>query len=158
MRNFKIKRITEAAEIAAATKLAHDVFMEFEAPFYAPEGIKSFENLIFKPENLPAMLESEAAVMWGCYRKNALVGMMAVRDFSHVSLAFTKKEYHRMGAGTMLFAALRAYSLSKFCTEITVNSSPYGVPFYKSLGFTATDSERMDFGMIYIPMTCRIEN
>ena len=35
---------------------------------------------------------------------------------------------------------------------ITIYSSPYGLPFYKALGFAATDSEKTVNGIRFTPM------
>ena len=35
---------------------------------------------------------------------------------------------------------------------ITLNSSPYGLPFYKALGFTSKDSEQTVNGIRFTPM------
>ena len=58
-------------------------------------------------------------------------------------------QYHRQGVGTMLFN----YLLENYKGNImTVNSSPFGVGFYKSLGFTPTEEEKIINGIRFTPM------
>ena len=47
MENIQIRKIT-ADEVAAAMKLALEVFMEFEAPVYPAEGVETFKRDIIE--------------------------------------------------------------------------------------------------------------
>ena len=59
--------------------------------------------------------------------------LMKVKDEGkHISLFFIREAYHRKGIGRRLFDAFIEESS---VPEMTVNSSTYAVPFYKSLGF-----------------------
>lgn len=67
-----------------------------------------------------------------------MVGMMGMRqDRAHITLAFTRKEYHRRGVATSIFRFLLEDVLQNnpSLKEITLNSSPYGKPFYLHIGF-----------------------
>ena len=41
--------------------------------------------------------------MWGGFVEQQLCGVIAFRDFGHISLLFVKKEYHRQGIARRLF-------------------------------------------------------
>lgn len=148
---FIIKPLMSKDEIYGAISLAHDVFMEFEAPVYSKEGVKSFLEFIYG-DTLKQKHNDGTFHIWGCYKNDILAGMMALRDGNHISLAFTDKDFHRQGVGRMLFSVLRDYSEEQGFNKITVNSSPYGLLFYKALGFMETDHERVDDGIRYTPM------
>ena len=50
------------------------------------------------------------------------------------------------------------YLLKDYSSKtITLNSSPYGVPFYKAVGFVPTDEEKTVNGIRFTPMEYRIE-
>ena len=42
-------------------------------------------------------------------------------------------------------------------TTITLNSSPYGVPFYRAIGFVPTDEEKTVNGIRFTPMEYKAE-
>ncbi len=138
-------------EIDSATALAEKVFMEFEAPEYSQEGINSFLNFIYSQQFKDYFINSDN-IFLGCFDGFKLVGIMAMRSESHVSLAFVDKDYHRRGIATKLFKLAFAKSKEKGVSEITLNSSPYAVPFYHFLGFYDLDTEQLTDGIRYIPM------
>ncbi len=72
-----------------------------------------------------------------------------MRNASHISMLFVKKEFHRQGIAKTLLK----YMISQTNTNaITVNSSPYAVPIYHRLGFVDTDSEKTVDGIRFTPM------
>jgi GNAT superfamily N-acetyltransferase len=147
-----VKRLENESGFDGALRLAHEVFTEFEAPHSTRRGIRSFEEFIFDGGNLRKKIENGEAAVWGCFEGVLLISMMAVRDGGHLSLAFTKKEYQRKGAGRLLFSYLRDYAALRGCREITVNSSLRAVAFYKALGFEAAGEECEGGGIAYLPM------
>ena len=82
-----------------------------------------------------------------------MVGMLGIRKAEcHICFCFVDGRYHRRGFGTKMFTRLfRDYA----GTVITLNSSPYGLPFYRSLGFTPTDAEQTVNGIRFTPMEKR---
>ena len=58
-------------------------------------------------------------------------------------------QYHRKGVGTKMFD----YLLENYKGNIiTVNSSPYGLGFYKKLRFVPTEEEKTINGIRFTPM------
>ena len=147
---YEIKDIT-LSEIDNAINLALKVFMEFEAPEYSQEGINSFTSYV-KSEDFKEMFKEGNNIFLGCYDKEKLVGLIAFRSDSHISLLFVDKEYHRKGIATRLMEEAVIRIKNKGIKEITVNSSPYAVPFYHSVGFKDTNSEQLSDGIRYTPM------
>ncbi|MBR2916832.1 MAG: GNAT family N-acetyltransferase, partial [Clostridia bacterium] len=89
---------------------------------------------------------------------NKQIATFAIRDESHLSLAFVDKYYHRKGVATLLWnEALSYISQNRKIEEVTVNSSPYGLPFYKKIGFKEVAEEHLSDGIRYIPMKYIIE-
>jgi GNAT superfamily N-acetyltransferase len=128
-------------EKADAMQLASDVFMEFEAPDYAEEGIDTFREFIHNADAINGL------EIYGAYEEGNLTGIIATRnEGSHIALFFVRKEYHRQGIGRKLFEAVVKSSTSE------VNSSPYAVEIYHKLGFTDTNVEQTDKGIRYTPM------
>ena len=130
-------------EHQAALQLAFDVFMQFEAPIYPEEGTLDFTHFI--KEVAPDM----AIDYYGAFDQDMLVGMMAMRGPRHLTLAFIRADYQRMGIGRRLFNCILQ---DRGEAPITVNSSPIAVDFYHKLGFKDTDVEQTTNGVSYIPM------
>ena len=140
---FRVRPL-ENAEKDKALQLAWRVFCEFESPDYAPEGTEEFKKCLNDDAYLAGLR------YYGAFDEERLVGMLGIREeICHVCFFFVDGEYQRLGIGRKLFKRMREdYS---GCT-ITLNSSPYGLPFYKALGFAATDSEQTVNGIRFTPM------
>ena len=153
--DFTIKKITCDEDIKAAFKLADKVFMEFEAPMYTRRGVESFRNFLWG-KRVREMLADGSYIVWGCYCGGELAGMLAMRDGEHISLAFVSGEFHRRGIGRKLYAEAKKYAASQGKKRITVNASPYGIPFYRAVGFKETDMQLVTDGIIYTPMEANL--
>lgn len=137
-------RLLGQDEIPGALDISWQVFSEFEAPEYSPEGVKAFRSF----------LECEAAIkdltFYGEFVEEDLAGIIAMRGDSHISMLFVKKQYHRRGIGKAL---LKHAIENSQADKITVHSSPYALEFYRRLGFVDTDVEQVRDGIRFIPMT-----
>ena len=133
-----------AEERASALDLAWRVFSEYESPDYSKEGTEEFKKCLHDEEYLAGM------EYYGAFAGNRLVGLVGIRsDRKHICFFFVDGKYHRQGIGTRLFKAV--------CQEypghiITLNSSPYGVPFYHAVGFKDTDKKQTVNGIRFTPM------
>lgn len=140
-------RSVEAVDIPEATALVWSVFLEFEAPGYSKEGIDEFRRFL---DDIPKNVELR---MIGCWKNDALVGLIAVRPPCHIALLFVDKAHHRRGIARLLWQTVLAdASLVGGHTAVTVHSSPYAVGVYKRLGFIPTDAEQTINGIRFVPM------
>jgi GNAT superfamily N-acetyltransferase len=127
-----------------ALKLVLDVFMQYEAPDYAAEGIDTFVNFLHDESQIDAL------EMLGAFDGEKIVGVIATRgNGSHISLFFVDGALHRQGIGRQLFAEVLRRSPAQ---TISVNSSPFAVEAYRRLGFTPTGSEQVRDGIRFTPM------
>ena len=84
---------------------------------------------------------------------NQLVGVVSLRNSSHISLLFVEETYHRKGIGTDLLNHLFYYLASEMnIDKITVNAAPYAIDFYHKIGFTDQGPETTSDGIRYTPM------
>lgn len=135
-----------------AMALAWKTFMQFEADAYTIEGIKNFEDFI-TDTTLHRMFVMGAYQMFVALDHNQIIGMITLRDDSHISLLFVDEKYHRQGIGRALIEYLREYLLSEAgVSRVTVNAAPYGVAFYHKLGFRDLRPEEESDGIKYTPM------
>ncbi|MDZ7937635.1 MAG: GNAT family N-acetyltransferase [Rhodoferax sp.] len=87
-----------------------------------------------------------------------LVGVVAVRDGSHLFHLFVGTAFQRRGYAAYLWAHARQAAIAKGNTEgFTVNSTPFALPVYQRFGFVATGPEVQTRGIAYVPMRLAIE-
>ena len=156
-RNFKMKysiRRLRADELAIAMDLAWDTFVRYEAPDYSQEGVESFRrSIIHNPEFHEAVIAGRNRI-WGAFDGEKLIGLFAMCGASHICLVFTHHAYHRQGVATAIFHRLLADIRQEEpqLKRLTLNSSPYGKPFYLHCGFYPSDDERTVDGIRFTPM------
>ncbi|MBR4245532.1 MAG: GNAT family N-acetyltransferase [Treponema sp.] len=87
---------------------------------------------------------------YGTFKGSKLVAICAIRvQKHHICFMFVEGSYHRRGIGSRLIR----HVLNEYKGEtVTLNSSPYGLPFYKALGFLPTDKEKTIGGIRFTPM------
>ena len=135
-----------------AMALAWKTFLQFEADCYTPEGIRNFEDFI-TDTTLYKMFVMGTYQMFVALDGKKIVGMITLRNNSHISLLFVDGRYHMQGIGRALVEHLREYLLSETgIYRVTVNAAPYGVGFYHKIGFRDLRPEEQKGGIIYTPM------
>ncbi len=131
-------------ETESALRLIWKVFNEYEAPDYAPEGTAEFKKTLNDDEYLAGIR------YYGAFDQDTLAGVLGIREQkAHICFFFVDRAYHRKGIGTALFERMREDHADR---PITLNSSPYGLPFYKALGFIPADREQTVNGIRFTPM------
>ncbi|PAB60356.1 GNAT family N-acetyltransferase [Anaeromicrobium sediminis] len=127
-------------------------FNEFISPEYSDEGIDEFMKYI-EPSNIANRLKKNHFMVVATDQNN-IVGIIEVRNYSHISLYFVDKSYQGHGIGRELYeiSIERCKMRNQNLEKITVNSSPYAANIYKKLGFKQVDSENTIHGIRFIPM------
>ena len=143
-RNEYTIRLLKEKERDAALQLAWKVFSQYESPDYAPEGTAEFKKTLSDGNYLAGIR------YYGAFDRERLAGILAIREEeAHICFFFVDGAYHRRGIGTRLFMRMRPDFPGQ---TITVNASPYGLPFYRALGFTLADREQTVNGIRFTPM------
>ena len=154
MENIFIRKIT-CDEVKSAMDLALEVFMQFEAPDYNPSGVDTFKkDIVENPEYLENARRGICPI-YAAFDGDKMVALMGMRsNKKHINLVFTKKEYHRKGIAKAIFNYLLNDVLKENPTldELTLNSSPYGLPFYLAIGFVPLSEEQEINGIRFTPM------
>lgn len=148
-----IKEVKEK-DLKEALALVNEVFEAFVAVDYGEEGRNTFSNHIKnKYDEYHSDLLAGNKKMWAYYEDGKIVGVIATRDVSHISLLFVHKDHHKKGIARQMFnRVLEELKEKKEIREITVNSSPYAVNVYEKLGFIKTGEEQEKDGIIFVPM------
>ena len=154
MENIVIRKIT-CDEVKSAMDLALEVFMQFEAPDYAPLGVDTFKkDIVENPEYLENAMRGVCPI-YAAFDGDKMVALIGMRsNKKHINLVFTKKEYHRKGIAKAIFNYLLSDVMKENPTldELTLNSSPYGLPFYLAIGFVPLSEEQEINGIRFTPM------
>lgn len=148
---YQIRRAYED-EWDDAMDLAWRTFLKYEADIYSEEGVRNFEDFI-TDTTLHRMFIMGVYQMFVALDGNKIIGMITLRNTSHISLLFVDEKYHRMGVGSALISCLQEYLLMQTATDkVTVNAAPYGVAFYHKMGFRDIGPEEVKDGIRYTPM------
>ena len=152
---YLVKKI-EFEELEKAFLLIWKTFIEFIAPDYSNVGIKTFRDKFIENKDFKDRFKSGNQIMYGAYIKEKLVGVVSISSDNHMSCLFVHKEYHRRGIATILYKKMVLELKKKNVKRITVNASPYAVPFYHSVGFKDLGEPKNYNGIIYTPMEATI--
>ena len=154
MTPYEIRRL-QPSEVDAALDLAMETYLEFEAPDYGPEGVITFRRDIYDNAAFRTACMDGTNRMWGALLDGRIIGLMAMRGESHIVLVFTHRDHHRQGVASAILQALLAdvRRESPDLRRLTLNSSPYGLPFYLHAGFKPADAEKTINGIRFTAMT-----
>lgn len=154
MANIVIRKIA-SHEVASAMDLALEVFMQFEAPDYPPSGVETFKRDIVENPKYLEQARQGLCPIYGAFDGDKIVALMGMRsNRTHINLVFTKREYHRRGIARAIFSYLLDDVLKQnpSLEALTLNSSPYGLPFYLAIGFIPLSDEQEINGIRFTPM------
>jgi GNAT superfamily N-acetyltransferase len=142
----------KAGEACEVSDLVQSQFRKYIAHTYKPQGVEEFLMFTTPDRILERKRAGQIILMAEC--GGSIVGVITIRNGSHISLMFVHDTFHRQGIGSELIR--RATKKMKMADPgvclTTVNASPYAVPFYEQLGFKATGPQRFKKGMLITPM------
>lgn len=148
---YKI-RFAYVSEWQDAINLAWKTFLRFEAGDYSQQGVESFKDFI-TDSTLYKQFRSGSYQLMVALDEEKIVGIISLRNNSHISLLFVEENYHRKGIGRRLIQELGKYlTTEEGITRMTVNAAPYAIGFYHRVGFMDTDMEQENDGIRYTPM------
>jgi len=129
-------RLMESGEEAQVCKLVERVFTQSEASEFSQPGISRFLSYA-NPVRMAERVAQDLCFVLVSAAADKPVGMVEVRNYSHIALLYVDDEHQRHGLASQLLD--RAISM---CREknpglrrITVNASPIGLPVYARWGF-----------------------
>ena len=134
-------------EVPALAGVAQRIFTASIAPAYTAEGVETF----FRYADARAMAARQRNHRLVVAEDGTrLIGVLEIRDGSHVAMLFVESPYQRQGIGRALLRA--AFGPEANWPSLTVNSAPGAEGAYERLGFVATGPEEERDGMRYLPM------
>jgi GNAT superfamily N-acetyltransferase len=144
-----IYRQIEPFETAAVATLAREVFDQFVAPDYQPDGILEFHR--YASADAFSQRQDSGHVTFVAEHSGELIGMLHLGNLCHVAMLFVRPSFQQKGVGRGLLTAAGALVGDADC-EFTVNSSPNAVSAYEHLGFHSIGAEQCIRGIRFIPM------
>ena len=140
-------RVAFCDEIAAAAALARESFHAAVAPLFTEEGIRTF--LGFASDEAVLKRSRENCLTMIACEGERIVGMMQLREGTHLAMLFVRPGHERKGIGRALVDA----AMSRCATPVlTVKSSPNAVGAYVRFGFSPKSAEEVVEGIRVVPM------
>ena len=92
---YEIRKIY-SNEVTEALALALEVFLQFEAPDYKPEGIDTFKRDIVENVEFISKCQQGICPIYAAFDKGKMIGIIGMcSSRTHINLVFTKKEIGR---------------------------------------------------------------
>lgn len=146
-------RLMETGEEALVCKLVERVFMQGEAGDFTQPAISRFLSYA-NPVRLAERVAQDLSFVLLAIIEDEPVGMIEVRNYSHVALLFVDDDHQRHGLASQLLD--RAVSMCRTknpaLRRITVNATPSGLPVYARWGFHPIGDELEMDGVQFIQM------
>ena len=149
--NYIIRQATPD-DVLPALDLALRVFNEFEAPVFEPGAAAKFRADCTDNGEYIENYKTGRHMMFIAVNSVKIIGIVNERGNGHISMLFVDGEFHRQGIATKLMERIVCELKLQGFGKITVNSSPYGLPFYHNFGFLPADTEQRKDGFIFTPM------
>ncbi|MDU4891758.1 MAG: GNAT family N-acetyltransferase [Clostridium sp.] len=154
--DYRIKEV-QREEINDAFSLIWTTFSEFVAPDYTKEAVDNFKSNFIDSIDYREKFLNGQEVMFGAYDKDKLIGVLSVRGSEFISCVFVDKRYHRKGVAGSLFSHVIPKLKEDGMKKLRLNSSPYAVPFYHSIGFKDFAPQQVYQGILFTPMELILE-
>ncbi|MCD4678027.1 MAG: GNAT family N-acetyltransferase [Desulfobacula sp.] len=149
--------IMKPGEEAGAVDLILNLFTEFIAPHYSKKGVAEFNKFV-RTHALENRLKAGNLFLLAKTGKN-IIGVIEIRDNSHVALLFVKKSHQLKGIAKELL--LRSIEICRTqkpeIHRITVNSSPNAFTAYQKIGFKCIGNEKVINGIRFIPLKLTLD-
>ena len=145
-------RKAAAGDIRPAFELALRVFMEYEAPACGPEALERFRRDMARSLSQPEVSVTGRGLMIVSLDGERVVGMVEAGEDGHVRHIYIDGAYRCRGMATMLMNHVVNEFKHRGFDKITLDASPYGLPFYMNYGFTAAGDEENTDGFVTVPM------
>lgn len=145
-------RFIDGSEWDDAMNLAYRTFIQFDAATYTSEGIDQFRKFV-SDNSLKRMFDAGSYQVIGAFDEGKMIGVISLRNNTHISLLFVDKDFHNRGVGRALIGVMADYVRNKLHQKgLTVNAAPYAVQFYHKLGFRDVGAEMSQDGITFTPM------
>ena len=136
---YKIRLATDE-DIPQALDLAWRMFVKYDSQDYGAEHTERMRVAI--EDRLKDLSIYAKRLMVVALVDDKVAGMLETYGTNRISLLFVDSEYQRKGIATAMMSRIACELKMRGYDKIVLNSSPYGLPFYKHFGFTVQEEEK----------------
>ena len=133
-------RLAMENDIAPALDLAWRMFVKYDSPDYGAEHTERMRVAIEDRLKDLSIYNQRLLVVALVDRK--VVRIIETYGTNRISLLFVDSEHQRKGIATALMSKIASELKMRGYDKIVLNSSPYGLPFYKHFGFIVEEEEK----------------
>lgn len=106
-----------------------------------------------RPESIEGKIVSSEVDYYTYVAGGQLMGVVGVRDRTHLFHLFVDQEFQGQGIARALWSHVsEVYGWTSAKVAVTVNSTPFALPFYEHVGFQASGPRVEKNGVAFIPM------
>ncbi|WP_312834687.1 GNAT family N-acetyltransferase [Comamonas sp.] len=149
-RSMRIRKATldDASTISTLIlSLAHHFLLRDDGA-----GAESF-LLSLAPEGIARNIATPGLDYYVGLAGNQLMGVVAVRQGTHLFHLFVGQPFQRGGVARALWSCVKdIYEWPTATSPTTVNSTPFAVPFYERMGFCEVGARVEKNGVAFVPM------
>ena len=146
-------RVVEQADAEAISALVQLSFTELAAHDWEPNACE-----VFLAESSPASMRAapKPAYAVAAFDAERPVGFISMPTPAALGLLFVHPRYLRRGIGRALWEQARAFIEKTYpdTETVEVNSTPYALEFYRSVGFVPISTEFIKGGCRATRMAC----
>ncbi len=133
-------RLALENDIAPALDLAWRMFVKYDAPDYGAEHTERMRVAI--EDRLKDLSIYNQRLLVVALVDGKVVGMIETYGTNRISLLFVDSEHQRKGIATAMMSKIAGELKIRGYDKIVLNSSPYGLAFYKHFGFVVDEDEK----------------
>jgi GNAT superfamily N-acetyltransferase len=150
---YEIRSLSDT-HAAEASAVIQESFLALAAADWQPDARNDFLNA-----TAPGPLQSRLNTMnfaAGAFSDVGIAGVILMPSPSLVGVLFVRPRWLRLGIGRALWESARAHIEARFpeVSTVELNSTPYAVRFYKSVGFVPISAEFGRDGQRAVRMAC----
>ena len=134
-------------DLPHASALCLDAFTQAVAPTLPAQGVATFAR-VAAAEAFAERMQGDNLILVGVM-DGAMVGLVELKQGSHVAMLFIAPRWQRQGIGARLMNAALEHARAEV---VTVRASLPSVPAYQHYGFTLAGEVNAFAGMVYQPM------
>ena len=139
-------------DVAKVSSLLLELSEEFIAAEFSETGKQNFLRG-FTAEKIAEKMSADNFTFDLAEDDGDLIGVVAVRDHTHLFYLFVAKSHQKRGISRVLWERARIESLPYNISGVfTVNASNYAVKAYEKLGFVLKGATQETNGVLYNPM------
>ncbi|WP_406821830.1 GNAT family N-acetyltransferase [Pseudomonas sp. KnCO4] len=138
-------------DLPHASALCLDAFTQAVAPTLPAQGVATFAR-VAAAEAFAERMQGDNLILVGVM-DGAMVGLVELKQGSHVAMLFIAPRWQRQGIGARLMNAALEHARAEV---VTVRASLPSVPAYQHYGFTLAGEVNAFAGMVYQPMEKRL--